>query len=272
MKKSVLLTIFIFFVLFVGKSFAVEVRIWGPNKYSRTSGAPNIYIDSFSTMPGQGKLVVKNGTMDNKSRIQDSLSSAIISVNGEQILGPRDFNSQVYLLESPLNLAENNNFSIELASSPGSYLTIEIIIEIELPPDPGEEGKLTLLGIDSDNDGVRDDIQRYIYFTYPNEEKVRLALTQKTKLYQEILPQANDQNAALDIANKLTLNGECLLYLKGRACFDIESALMAEILNTKERSLAYFIFNNSLAGKTISGSDSKKWKNSCSFNVIGGEI
>ncbi|MCF6156788.1 MAG: hypothetical protein E3K36_16465 [Candidatus Brocadia sp.] len=31
-----------------------------------------------------------------------------------------------------------------------------------LPPDPGKAGKETLLGIDTDGDGVRDDIQRRI--------------------------------------------------------------------------------------------------------------
>ena len=31
-------------------------------------------------------------------------------------------------------------------------------VGVVLPPDPGEEGKLTLLGIDTDEDGVRDDI------------------------------------------------------------------------------------------------------------------
>src|SRR5216683_231714 len=41
-------------------------------------------------------------------------------------------------------------------------------ISITLPPDPGAAGKATLQGIDSDGDGVRDDIQRYIALTYPN--------------------------------------------------------------------------------------------------------
>ena len=35
-----------------------------------------------------------------------------------------------------------------------------------LPPDPGEEGKKTLLGIDVNNNGVRDDVERWIYMTY----------------------------------------------------------------------------------------------------------
>ncbi len=32
-------------------------------------------------------------------------------------------------------------------------------LKINLPPDPGEVGKLTLQGVDSDEDGVRDDVQ-----------------------------------------------------------------------------------------------------------------
>ena len=39
-----------------------------------------------------------------------------------------------------------------------------------LPPDPGKAGKETPLGIDTDGDGVRDDIQRYIYFIYPDDK------------------------------------------------------------------------------------------------------
>jgi hypothetical protein len=47
-----------------------------------------------------------------------------------------------------------------------------------LPPDPGEAGKATIEGIDSDQDGLRDDIQRYIALTYPDSEKTREALRQ----------------------------------------------------------------------------------------------
>lgn len=137
------------------------------------------------------------------------------------------------------------------------------------PPDPGEMGKKTLLGIDSDNDGVRDDIQRYIYFTYPNEEKVRLALTQIAKNFQELLPKASDPEISHANVKKLYCNRDCLYYIKGgvRNAMNISRALKAEILNTKERSLAYLQFNNSLAGKTTTLTPIAEWKNCCSFDV-----
>ncbi|MFH2091142.1 MAG: hypothetical protein ABIJ31_02155 [Pseudomonadota bacterium] len=138
-----------------------------------------------------------------------------------------------------------------------------------LPPDPGEEGKQTLLGIDSDNDGVRDDIQRYIYFTYPNEEKVRLALTQIAKNFQELLPVSDNPEIAHENVKKLYCSRDCLDYIKGgvRNAMDISRALKAEILNTEERSFAYIEFNNSLAGKTTTMVPFKERKNCCLFDV-----
>lgn len=71
---------------------------------------------------------------------------------------------------------------------------------ITLPPDPGEAGKATLAGIDSDNDGVRDDVQRWIVINYPNSQKTRAALVQEVKLDQQFLLNAADPNISLNIA------------------------------------------------------------------------
>jgi hypothetical protein len=56
--------------------------------------------------------------------------------------------------------------------------TLKVLITVGLPPDPGAAGNATLAGIDSDGDGVRDDVQRYIGLTYPQSAKERAALTQ----------------------------------------------------------------------------------------------
>jgi hypothetical protein len=138
-----------------------------------------------------------------------------------------------------------------------------------LPPDPGGAGKETLLGIDSDNDGVRDDIQRYIYFIYPDEKNVRFALTQIAKDYQDVFPDAADPELSLENVHKLNCSRDCLYYIKGGVtnAMDISDALKAEILNTKKRSRAYLQFNRSLAGKTIRGVPLKERKNCCAFDM-----
>lgn len=132
MKKAIIIT-FCFLSVFLGTSYAVEVTSFGPKQYLRNSGAPDVYTDTFNTTQGQGMLIVKNGAMDGENRISDAISSARVFVNGEEIFGPNDFNQNVYLLESPVNLADSNTISLELASNPGSYITIEVKQDILLP-------------------------------------------------------------------------------------------------------------------------------------------
>ncbi|MDP6583402.1 MAG: hypothetical protein QF535_02015, partial [Anaerolineales bacterium] len=140
-------------------------------------------------------------------------------------------------------------------------------VGVVLPPDPGEEGKLTLLGIDSDEDGVRDDIQRYIYFTYPDDEKLRLGLTYYAKEFQGVLADADDREAAYEHAIMMARHGECLDYLKGDDSIYISRALRAEILNTRERSIAYITYSDNLGGRVIRDAPLDEWKDSCSFDV-----
>ncbi len=139
--------------------------------------------------------------------------------------------------------------------------------DIALPPDPGNAGKETLLGIDTDGDGVRDDIQRYIYFTYPDDKKLRLGLMYYAMEFQGVLRDANDREACYEHAIKMDRHGECLWYLKGEDAIDICRALRAKILNTKERSIAYIKYSANLGGRILMGSPQKKWKDSCSFDV-----
>ena len=133
MKKTIMITLCIFLSLFLGRSSAGEVTMFGPKQYVRTTGALNVYMDTFSAIPGEAKLTVKNGNWDGSERITDAINSASVTVNGEEIFGPDDFNQQVYLLEAPINVAEDNSISIELASNPDSYLTIEVTQEVAPP-------------------------------------------------------------------------------------------------------------------------------------------
>ena len=129
MKKAVLIILPLFLGLFVSTSFAGEVTLFGPKEFLRTTGKPNVYTDTFSAAPLEGKLSIKNGDEDGEHRI----SSALISVNGEQVFRPNDFNQQVYRLEAPVNLAEDNSIRVELRSKPGSYLTVQVTRKEESP-------------------------------------------------------------------------------------------------------------------------------------------
>lgn len=57
-----------------------------------------------------------------------------------------------------------------------------------LPTDPGKAGMDTLEGIDSDKDGLRDDVQRFITLNYGHSERAVQALRAVAKgVQQEIL-------------------------------------------------------------------------------------
>lgn len=57
-----------------------------------------------------------------------------------------------------------------------------------LPPEPGEGNDLTLIGIDANNNGVRDDIERWIALEgAPESSKLRAILLQGAQADQRIL-------------------------------------------------------------------------------------
>ena len=133
-----------------------------------------------------------------------------------------------------------------------------------LPPDPGAAGKATLAGIDSDNDGVRDDVQRWIALTYPNSQKTRAALRQYALAQQKFLLNAVDP---VKTANNSSLRGNavhCLFYIRGNDADIILSELRAVFLNTGVRSRAYLQADRHLSG--TSRMLPPRNQHMCSFN------
>ena len=112
MKRAVIVTLCFILSIFANTSFATDVTLFGPHQYIRTSGAPDVFTASFTAIPGDGVLIVKNGSVSGTNRINDAISSASVYVNGEQIFGPSDFNQNVYLLQTTVNLTENNTITV----------------------------------------------------------------------------------------------------------------------------------------------------------------
>ena len=135
-----------------------------------------------------------------------------------------------------------------------------------LPPDPGEEGKATLVGIDSDQDGLRDDIQRYIALTYPDSAKTRAALRELALVTQKAILEREDERKSLDNADDMTRAMECLRYIQPERGREIDYMLLAEILNTAERSKAFLKYNNKLGGHIFKRKKIIEYKTSCKFD------
>jgi len=139
---------------------------------------------------------------------------------------------------------------------------------LTLPPDPGEAGKVTLAGIDSDGNGVRDDVQRYIALTYPNSERTRAGLTQYAKEAQQALLDADDEETSITNARNRQRALECLRYILGGvdAASIIREELTAEFLNTDARSRAWIVADGQLSGQIFRGTPIAERKAQCSFD------
>lgn len=135
-----------------------------------------------------------------------------------------------------------------------------------LPPDPGEAGKATLEGVDSDGDGVRDDIERYIAFNHADSERIRKALTSYSLGMQAALLSEGNRDQAFAAVEQGNRAVDCLLYLKGEQAPEIRKALRAEYLNTYERSGAYRQYNSLLSGTEFTLVTEDERKARCDFN------
>jgi len=108
-------------------------------------------------------------------------------------------------------------------------------------PDPGEAGKKTIEGIDADRNGVRDDVQRWIYAFVPNEPKKQMALIQLARYYQDTLQEEFGSEARKANLLLLDRSDQCV-----DKSFDdelhgyVESEyLKAKVLNTYDRTERY---------------------------------
>lgn len=140
-----------------------------------------------------------------------------------------------------------------------------------LPPDPGPEGMKTLLGIDSNHNGVRDDTERFIVQKYGDSERVREALFDYARTHQEWLS-VTTKTDALKAAEKLHDAMDCVRFaMHGELLPNgidkwIQASREVELLklNTPERARASQKTDELLAWH---GSDSREADGStCSFN------
>jgi hypothetical protein len=124
---------------------------------------------------------------------------------------------------------------------------------VGFPPDPGEAGKKTLEGIDSDHDGLRDDIQRWIFARFSTEPKKRAALKQMALFYQSSLFIKNSPEEKKKNLTSLSKAIRCLdqNFTAARDDAILEGEyLRAKVLNTQERSKRYLEVDSWFNGMT----------------------
>lgn len=137
--------------------------------------------------------------------------------------------------------------------------------ESSLPPDPGEAGKATLEGIDSDGDGVRDDVQTYIAFTVTDSARHREALEGVAISLQRGLL-APTKEDAIQAAISLDRSIQCLSYL-GVLNQDKWKEVQALMLNTEARLRAIDVYNDRITGQVFTSLPLSLKRSACTFDV-----
>lgn len=143
-----------------------------------------------------------------------------------------------------------------------------------LPPDPGEAGKQTLEGIDSDGDGLRDDVQRYIAIRFPETPPTIAALQQFTRASQDFILKSSSSRSELTLIDEQRLRGlYCLNYVRSaalqddvlaaREVYDLIRDLKTVLLNTRDRAKAFFAADSKLSGSSSSLIDRTLWASQC---------
>lgn len=198
-------------------------------------------------------------------------ATATIALNGRRILGPVDFPRRADTVERVITpTAGVNTLKVSVRGDEDGWVLVQVLGEprFALPPDPGAAGEATLAGIDANGNGIRDDVERWIYQTYPDSEKLRQALIQEYYPLQNMIinGDAQDRDAVYDDMNELGRAGECLHYVHPDKPHTISAALKAEIINSGARTEAYFQSSRMLGGGTFSIRHPNEWKESCRFD------
>lgn len=118
-------------------------------------------------------------------------------------------------------------------------------------PMPNEKiNEKTVAGVDSDNDGIRDDIQRWINEEYADKPKVKMALKQVAMGMQIQLLSAENKVQSIAASNKYLNDLFCLTAIVGfNEKVKLRRNLKAKMLNTKDRHYAEIKSNGNFSGQ-----------------------
>jgi len=144
----------------------------------------------------------------------------------------------------------------------------EVINGHTLPPEPDPSiNNASLLGVDSNGNGVRDDVERKIYLEH-NKEIDRQMLMMSAKREQRWLAAPDLIENAKEWQKLVNSELGCLLYIKNNHAVNLfKLSTQDDVFNTKKRIRKYMEYNRALSGGVYSIKNSDEAESSCDFNV-----
>ncbi|HYK05317.1 MAG TPA: hypothetical protein VE974_26440 [Thermoanaerobaculia bacterium] len=93
-------------------------QLWGPKEYSRAKGQPEVVTETFSGLAPEAQYEIRVAN--------ETVSAAIVRLNGVEIFGTSAFNQKVELLVKPVILQVENTLTIELRGKIEERMSISI--------------------------------------------------------------------------------------------------------------------------------------------------
>lgn len=99
----------------------------------------------------------------------------------------------------------------QVAKIHATKLTIDDVMGVNLPPNPGAEADKTVAGIDANENGIRDDVELAIFKEYPNSAKTRAVLLQYAlALQMEMTLPILNRETATEVVREQSRAGSCI--------------------------------------------------------------
>jgi len=200
------------------KESTLKISIQAPEGF-QPSSAKYLIKDAIS--------LVDKSKKDTPLEITQSGSAFTASINVNH-LSPGQY--RLYLKIKDKKSGSEKEIKNTKRSVVKDYLNFVIDSSLEVK-DPGAEGKKTLLGIDSDNDGIRDDLQRFINTRTQGE--VQLAYKQYARTIQLRMMNHESKELSNFYNHRMSNSIVCIQALGDEGYLLTE--LQSQLANTEQR-------------------------------------
>lgn len=167
-----------------------------------------------------------------------------------------------------VKVKDKKNKEYEFKNKYKDHAMFVIDSSLQMPMPNERENNKTIGGVDSDGDGIRDDIQSWIDERYSSLPNVKLALRQIAIGKQFELLSVDNKEQSIIASRKILNNSICLTVIVGiDAKGKIEDELYSKILNTKERHQANTKSNVNFSGQIFELPQREVRSSLCDFNI-----
>jgi len=263
-------------VMIVGFTMAMQGCTGNTSTDNESSSSSSSSVSSVNDADNSSSLSTSSSANSTPANSSSSTQQVVTSSSSSSTIAVITSSSSSTTSSSSSVIVVHSSSSSVTSSSNSSSSAPIVINGYTLPPQPDETlNNSTVLGIDSNNNGVRDDVEIYVLNKYKEHHKIisEIAL-QAGRAHQMAL---GDPSKAKESVVYMSAARYCNWYFMDSADYYGDPILIDHTIagnkfkdiqiNTKERIKAYLQYNRNLSGGVYRQVYGLKAKALCDFNV-----